>query len=197
MRLGTWAAESSAALVRAKVPQKEPDGQWHPRWLEWQQEMASAAELAPVIRSEAILRLLERVTGKVAEPIPAQIFRALEPRRSETVTRPHQDAFYLGSTAGDFWVAWLPLQACRLELGPLALLRGSHKAGLLPHDPAAGGGNGAIMPTALASRAWDADALEPGDVLLFHQLTLHRSCPNRTASEYRFSVDYRLRLKSR
>ncbi|HWA28039.1 MAG TPA: phytanoyl-CoA dioxygenase family protein [Lacunisphaera sp.] len=197
MRLGARAVQTSADLVREHVPQKGTDGQWHVRWLEWQREMATAAELPPVIRNEAVIRLLECLTGHGAEPIPAQVFRALEPRRPEFVTQPHQDGFYLGPGTGDFWVAWLPLQSCPLELGPLALLRGSHKGGLLPHDRAPGGGNGAQLPASAAAAPWDAGALEPGDVLLFHRLTLHRSCPNLTASEYRFSVDYRLRPGSR
>lgn len=196
-RLHARAVESSAGLIRSEVPPKGPGGQWDPRWLEWHQAMASTPELPPLLRNLAVVRLLETVTRQAVEPIPAQVFRALEPRRPEAVTPPHQDAFYLGPAGGGFWVAWLPLHPCPLDLGPLALLRGSHRGGLLPHDRTDGGGNGAVLPATALESPWDAGPMEPGDVLLFHHLTVHRSCPNRTVGQFRFSLDFRLRLAAR
>jgi ectoine hydroxylase-related dioxygenase (phytanoyl-CoA dioxygenase family) len=179
---------------RATEPGRGPVGHTDSRWLEWQSRMASAAELHLIVQDRAVIRMLESVTAQTVEPVPAQVFRAMEARRAEAVTPPHQDGFYLGSSVEKFWVAWLPLQRCPLELGPLALLRGSHRGGLLPHSRAPGGGDGAVLPAGAADAPWDAGPLESGDVLLFHQLTLHRSCPNRTADQYRLSFDYRLRL---
>lgn len=196
-RLHARAVEAGAGLSRTKAGKKGPVGQTDPHWLEWQRQMAQAPELDPLVRNAAVVRLLETVTGQAVEPVPAQVFRALEPCRPEAVTRPHQDAFYLGTSVNEFWVAWLPLHQCPLDLGPLALLCGSHRGGLLPHDRAAGGGNGAVLPVTAADARWDANPMEPGDVLLFHHLTVHRSCPNHTAGQYRFSFDYRLRLTGR
>lgn len=100
-------------------------------------------------------------------------------------TPPHQDHAYIGG-ATDLWTAWLPLGDCPLELGPLAVSPGSCRAGPLPH--------GADYRVPNCEQCdWAAGDLGCGDVLLFHCLTLHRACSNRSAGRLRLSVDYRFR----
>jgi ectoine hydroxylase-related dioxygenase (phytanoyl-CoA dioxygenase family) len=84
-------------------------------------------------------------------------------------------------------VAWLPLVPCPPELGGLALAPGTHRAGLLPHE---GEHGEAGIRTSLGAR-WATGELEPGDVVLFHGLTVHCALLNTTQDRVRLSCDYR------
>jgi ectoine hydroxylase-related dioxygenase (phytanoyl-CoA dioxygenase family) len=86
----------------------------------------------------------------------------------------------------------MALDACPRELGPLALLPGSHTGGLRPHAPVVGGGS--VVGTDVPDDApWVAGDLAAGDVLFFSAFTVHRALPNTTADRLRVSVDYRYR----
>ena len=81
-------------------------------------------------------------------------------------TGPHQDSFYLPN-APALWTAWVPLVAIPMELGPLALLPGSHREGPRPHRHAFSGIEvGDQEP-------WATGPVAPGDVLLFGPHTVH------------------------
>ena len=91
--------------------------------------------------------------------------------------------------------AWIPLTAASPYHGGLEVIPGSHRLGWLPHHRGERGpevcaqalatvfaNHPELQPTAL-------DA-QPGDLVLFDQLTLHRSLPNRS-SRCRWSLDLR------
>ena len=178
----------------AAVPGQGPDGYEDPRFVELQQHVASAPAFQQLTRWPAIIALLESVTGRAVAPVPALVCRAFAPGRTDATTPPHQDAHFLGKIVDAFWVAWMPLGACPLELGPLAVLRRSHRSGLLLHDFENGGHDGALLPAGMETQAWRTAPMEPGDVLLFHHLTVHRACPNLTQDRFRISADFRFRV---
>src|SRR5262249_5662553 len=88
----------------------------------------------------------------------------------------------------DFWTAWIPLGDCPQQLGPLALLAGSHQGGLQPHS-----GEGIVDGGVTVSddAVWSTTDFRCGDVVLFRPHTLHRSLPNCSADMLRLSVDFR------
>jgi ectoine hydroxylase-related dioxygenase (phytanoyl-CoA dioxygenase family) len=87
----------------------------------------------------------------------------------------------------------MPLVETPLDLGPLAVLPGSHRAGLAAHQ-----GNGAgRQGVALADDAQlAASPVSPGDAILFNCLTVHGALPNLTTDRVRLSVDFRYQAAS-
>ena len=81
-----------------------------------------------------------------------------------------------------------PLGDCPRVLGGLAILPGSHRAGLLAH-----GANGAdqVAPGREPDPGWATIDYRCGDVLMFGGLTVHGAGPNRSGNQLRLSVDHR------
>ena len=76
------------------------------------------------------------------------------------------------------------------ELGGLAVLRGSHKAGLLgvTHNPGAGGLESILCGL---DYEWSTTDYKAGDVLTFHSHTVHKSLPSLSDERVRLSCDFR------
>lgn len=112
--------------------------------------------------------------------------RAVSPH-PELTTRPHQDAHYV-RLPDAFVTVWVPLGDCPLALGPLAVLPGSHRRGLLPHH-----GHG-IIDGGLDvedDAVWYTGDFACGDALVLTRHTIHRALPNRSGDRLRLSVDLR------
>ncbi|MCS7224507.1 MAG: phytanoyl-CoA dioxygenase family protein [Armatimonadetes bacterium] len=120
---------------------------------------------------------------------PRNIARITFPNVDQSTTPPHQDYVHIQGTT-ETYTAWIPLGFCPVELGGLAVLAGSHRYGLLSVHPAVGPGNLAVRVDNLEGD-WLTTDYEPGDVLIFHSLTVHRALPNRSQDQLRLSVDYR------
>ena len=139
----------------------------------------------------AVARLLSGAPAVLVHP--RNIGRITFPGATHFTTPAHQD-FPLIQGTPDTYTAWLPLADCPMRLGGLAMLRGSHRFGMLPMRPAVGPG-GVEADTRAIEReeglTWHAQDLKAGDVLLFHSHTVHRALPNRTADGLRLSADYR------
>lgn len=112
----------------------------------------------------------------------ANTVRAFSPHVDLT-TRAHQDGHFVRDL-GEFWTVWLPLGECPPELGPLAVVPGSHRAGPLAHDDAGEVAEGGLHP-------WHTADFRSGDALAFHRRTLHRALPNRSGTLLRLSADFR------
>jgi phytanoyl-CoA hydroxylase len=84
---------------------------------------------------------------------------------------------------------WIALDAATPENGCLKMLPGSHKQTVV-HDGAAGAGEGfghRLRPESVDESRVVILPCAPGDVVLFHDLTLHASFPN-TSGRDRWSV---------
>lgn len=96
----------------------------------------------------------------------------------------HQDNLYLRTTP--VVAAWVALDACDAENGAMTMVRGSHLLGLLPCQEAdtdlSFTDSETVVPSYLPN---DLIALEPGDTVFFHGLTIHGSLPNRTSDRFR------------
>jgi len=126
---------------------------------------------------------------------PRRIGRMVFPNNIGATTPPHQDHFYIRG-ARDTYSVWMPLGDCPEELGGLAVLSGSHRAGFVQHTvhtPGAVGGVG-VDPErdfGAISREWRTGDFAAGDALLFHAFTVHKALPNLTADRLRLSTDNR------
>ena len=96
----------------------------------------------------------------------------------------HQDNLYLRMTP--VAAAWVALDRAAAENGAMEMVRGSHLLGLLPCAEAdtdlSFTDSETVVPGYLPR---DLIALEPGDVVYFHGLTIHGSMPNRTTDRFR------------
>jgi hypothetical protein len=154
------------------------------RWLALQRATLSDPLFRQLGDQPALFRVLEALFGTTPARANRDICRLAMPGCAHLTTRPHQDHYYIAGSRR-LWTAWMPLVDCPLELGPLALLPGSGRQGLLVHVE---GDQGAeVAPDA----EWVTAPLAPGDVVLFHCLTVHRALENRSHDKLRASVDFR------
>jgi len=125
-------------------------------------------------------QLIRLILGPRAFSYPVKVLRAVYPERLPGVARGryvHQD--YAVSGVQDMLTTWVPLMEIPVQLGGLAVRRGSHLGPPLP-------------PRVLGrdERGWATAHYQPGDALVFHCLTSHAALSNRSAS-LRLSGDFR------
>lgn len=97
----------------------------------------------------------------------------------------HQDVYSTEGSANSA-VVWLPLTNLPKELGPLEIVPGSHKHGLLTSRVEEGFG----MVDVYGDKDFISTELEPGDALFFSSYLVHRS-GNNTTNSIRWSAHVR------
>jgi ectoine hydroxylase-related dioxygenase (phytanoyl-CoA dioxygenase family) len=140
---------------------------------------------------ETLTGALKQALGDTAFPHPLKVARLVFPSEPEVSTPPHQD-FLNNQGSPKLTAAWIPLGDCPMKQGTLAILRGSHKFGVLPLEFSLGPGNRqAVVPNELRDNlTWVTNDFSAGDVLLFGALTVHSALHNATG-RMRLSVDFR------
>lgn len=102
-------------------------------------------------------------------------------------TPPHQDHVNMQGTPRAV-VAWVALTRCPRRAGALEVALGSHADGPRAHSLAP---NSGVLECPVGPHdRWWSDDLEPGDVILFDGLSVHRALPNQSTG-FRLSVDFR------
>ena len=131
----------------------------------------------------------ELVEGPVL-PHPMKIVRLWFPQYTEHTTPFHQDFVHFQSNL-DVLTVWTPLGDCPLELGPLAVVEGSHKVGrVLEHHFSLGAGGQKVTKPEERGIPRCSD-FEIGDTLIFGCLMVHGALPNETPDQVRASLDNR------
>lgn len=179
-----WCVRDGVALTGA--------GYDDPAWVSFQQEVLAHPAFRALGEADAIRRVLRGIYGASTQGGQGDICRAAFPDALTQTTPPHQDFHYTRRCASA-WTVWLPLTPCPLEMGPLALVDGSHQEGLKKHTSTA------HQPARVALDAdtpWSSEALHPGDAVFFHCMTIHRALPNRSKDRIRFSADFRYHPQS-
>jgi ectoine hydroxylase-related dioxygenase (phytanoyl-CoA dioxygenase family) len=137
--------------------------------------------------------------GKIVDgPVLAhrlRIGRVTFPNNVQQTTAAHQDFQYIRGSAQTYTV-WTPIGDCPIELGALAVLRGSHRAGFIEHQnfkekKYAGQGLPDKALPAGEGIEWHAGDFAAGDALIFHSHTIHKAMPNLTKDRLRLSTDNR------
>ena len=170
------------------VPGKRVGDHQDPEWVGLQVHVQNRPEMWALGDADAIHGALHAVDSRSSYLFlsTANICRVVSPH-PDLVTQPHQDGHYVHVIA-DFWTAWIPLEDCPREMGPLALLAGSHLDGLREHSGEGVVDGGATVPD---DAVWSTIDFQCGDLVLFRPHTLHRSLPNRSGDRLRMSVDFR------
>lgn len=141
--------------------------------------------------------MAERIMGRLVIALPGKKARLWFPQFTEHTTPTHQDFVHYQGTF-DALTCWSPVGDCPIELGPLAVLPGSHKTNkVLDHHFALGAGGLVIREDEIVREypelnvPWHTTNFEVGDTLFFPALTVHKAMPNRTEDRLRISLDNR------
>ena len=140
----------------------------------------------------ALLDVAESLIGPEILAHPQTVVRPKLPDQAKTVVPWHQDLAYLTpEEAGETLIVnfWIPLVDATAENGCLQVIRGSHRAGLLPHDH-----RETIYIVVAEADLPDGEIVtcevDEGDAVLTMERMLHRSIPNNT-NTVRWSIDTR------
>jgi len=143
-----------------------------------------------------LLGVMNAVLGPSAFPHPLKICRIGFPEHYEASTPPHQD-YPNNQGTPNLTAAWMPVGDIPMDLGPVAILRGSHKYGVLPLAGHMGPGRrqARVPQKMLEELRWVTTRFAAGDVLLFPSHTVHAALHNITEFHMRLSVDFRYQLE--
>lgn len=136
-----------------------------------------------------LLALYHALLGEPLLVHPRHIMRLMLPTRLNHPTPPHQDFIHIQGTR-NVWTCWMPLTEVTPERGGLSILAGSHAGGLLPVRKQEGAG-GLEAWLCDCDYDWVQGPMQPGDILTFPSLTVHKSLPNLEGTHVRLSCDFR------
>ncbi len=163
-------------------------------WL-WQQVHGKQHKTAGMFTLRtwpALLDVAESLIGPEILAHPQTVLRVKLPDQEKTVVPWHQDLAYLiPEEAGETLVVnfWIPLVKATAENGCMQVIRGSHRADLLPHDYRVSNYKG-VAEADLPDGEIATCEVDVGDVLVTMERVLHRSIPN-TSNIVRWSLDTR------
>jgi ectoine hydroxylase-related dioxygenase (phytanoyl-CoA dioxygenase family) len=152
----------------ARFPRLIDMHRWDPRTSDWANDVRLLGTVGELMREPA-------------ELLQTMVYFKPPGSRGQSF---HQDNLYLRITP--VVAAWVALDACDAENGAMEMVRGSHLLGLLPcqfADTDVSFTDSETVVPAFLPR--DLIALNPGDVVYFHGLTIHGSAPNRAKDRFR------------
>ena len=95
----------------------------------------------------------------------------------------HQDATYMGMTSSDFLTPWIALTPSTEEMGCMAMIPGSHKQNIVPHQDTFSENNiltrGQFVKDVDEKKAVNL-ILNPGEMSIHHGSVIHGSKPNKS-----------------
>lgn len=139
-----------------------------------------------------LLDIAESLVGPEIMCHPAYRVRPKLPEHNLTLVPWHQDAGYMEPECDQVLQVtfWIPLIPATVTNGCLQVIPRSHLGGILRHRRIRGRFYLEIPEEELPPIEPITVEMEVGDILLIHNLTAHRSLPNRS-DEVRWSVDIR------
>jgi len=136
----------------------------------------------------ALKGVMKMLVGNQVLVHPKPIGRLIFPNCESLTVHAHQDYRFMSGDP-ECYTAWIPLHDCPTDLGPLQILEGSHRFGVIDHEdenlhvPE-------IAPEALTVGDWVCGQINAGDALIFHSMTVHAASANRS-HQLRISLDCR------
>ncbi len=157
----------------------------------WTEALATVA-IHDLHRAPELLSVLKALLGEQVCGHKQFNLRPKLPGQELTTVPWHQDTAYYGAhtVADTIITTWVPLVPVSAHNGCLQIVPGSHLEGAIDHDTEIGEGKflqlrGMPDPARVLTME-----MEPGDVLLMHNLLWHRSLPN-ASDGIRWSIDLR------
>jgi hypothetical protein len=159
-----------------------------PRFIRLQNQVCTHPIFRSLVLDQRILRILETVYGEPAAVAEMNQCWVKLPGDPERTTLPHQDTFYL-PTCPRMWSVWVALVDTPLDLGPLAVVPGSHRKPW-PHMDAL---RGIDVPRDVA---WATGPVHPGDIVAYGAATVHCAWSNVSRDMVRVALDVRYEPQS-
>ena len=155
-------------------------------------EVQRLEEFHALAHDEALMDVMRQVLGESAFPASVEDRAARLPGSLRGLD-PAPPGLPNNQGTPNLTAAWIPVGDCPMELGGLAVLRGSHHYGVLPLDTHLGAGNrsAVVPPQMLEALRWVSADYSAGDVVLFRALTVHAALHNASEFFMRLSVDFR------
>jgi len=175
-------AESDAMVVESRDP----------RWSEFYKDVQQVRDFHALALDPAIINALEALFGESVLPHSRNICRVVFPDSAMHSTPPHQDNLYIGGSE-QTWTAWIPCGDVPVELGGLAVTKGTHKLGKLEDVEAKGAGGRQVVVD--EDVTWVGGDYACGDVIFLHSLTVHQGRDN-LSDRLRVSCDFRYQPRS-
>lgn len=164
-----------AAITADLLPHEHPLESWGERGiLRGDKRVLKHSRYAAAACDGPLLTLVQALIGPEAQ----------SDQRAMLITKPpsvgqafpwHQDSAYYGNAATRYMIVTLYLDAATGENGPLAIIPGSHRDGLRPHDKQATGKRAIAHVDASAAVIVPAQV---GDVVCMDVHLIHGSAPN-------------------
>lgn len=157
----------------------------------WTEALASEA-IHDLHRAPHLLTVLQALLGAQVCGHKQFNLRPKLPGQELTTVPWHQDTAYYGpqTVADTIITTWVPLVPVSAHNGCLQIVPGSHRDGAIDHDAEVGEGKFLqLRGTPDPARVLTME-MQPGDVLLLHNLTWHCSLPNHSDG-IRWSIDLR------
>jgi hypothetical protein len=190
-----WIDSSSADLMHGKWSGAGPFTEGEPEYQAVYKRIINHPLFLAWPDREEFGRTLAKIAGAPVQAHRLRIGRITFPNNVQQTTGAHQDFQYIRGAA-DTYTIWTPIGDCPIELGGLAVLRGSHHGGFIEHrffkeKKYAGHGLADDQLPASPGIEWHAGDFAAGDVLIFHSHTIHKALPNLTKDRLRLSTDNR------
>jgi hypothetical protein len=165
-----------------------------PAFKQTYREIFNLESLHALPHHPALKGVMKMLAGDKVLVHPKPIGRLIFPNCENLTVHAHQDYRFMNGDLECF-TAWIPLHDCPLDEGPLQILEGSHRLGVIDHDD-----ENLHVPEIRAQAVTDGDwvggQINAGDVLIFHSLTVHAASPN-SSNRLRISMDCRFQNCSR
>lgn len=159
-------------------------------------ELYALPLFSELLESQHTVALVEKILGGPVYMFKSFNIRYALPGDTVHVTPPHQDYFFVRINQS-FRTLWIPLMDIDDQVGGLALAAGIHKRGLLDHVEREDvysyifkGRKQRGLSLESLPKPWLTTDYHPGDLLIFHNLMVHWSLPNRS-HQIRLSLDNR------
>lgn len=157
------------------------------------QEPGSARSLRPLLQGARQPRA--HAGDSLGEEAVFTVFEYFSrPPHSDSIGPYHQDNGYFCYEPPQALAFWIPLDDVDEDNGGVVYAKGSHEAGLLPHEASGIHGSQRLVDSDEQLRDYPeiAGVLPRGGCTIHHCLTAHRSGPNTTNSRRRAIVaDYK------
>ena len=159
----------------------------------WRNEIAAPA-VYDLHHAERLARAIGQVCDSDVIGHPVFNARPKLPGQQLTVVPWHQDSGYFGEDTADSVIptAWIPLVPVDETNGCIQIVPGSHRQGMIEHYTEDREGRFLEVGDDVLDGAEIVTVpMEPGDALLFHNLTLHRSTAHTVSDTIRWAMDIR------
>ena len=159
----------------------------------WRNQVATP-EVFEIHHAPRLINAIGQLTGTDVIGHPVFNARPKLPGQQLTVVPWHQDSGYFGTVSETSLIptAWIPLVPVDETNGCLQVVAGSHRLGVVDHRTEAREGRFLEVLDELVDDSRIVTCpMEPGDALVFHNLTLHRSLPHTTSEIVRWAIDIR------